>query len=163
MRGTESECSVALLDEGLYGDDRRRTGNAGSLNGADADAPAAHDYHRLAGGHACRVGHGSRACQDPAAQQRGLDQVHVVGDPHHLGAVYHHLGGEGGDVQALGDPGSGGVGQRAPTVQRQVTGAGHVTAPATGLALAAGADQRDDHRIADCQVGYTVADLGDVS
>ena len=163
VRGAKPLRRLPFAGYGINGDDRRGTGDAGGLDGADTDPSAAHDHHGVALRHSGGVGHGSRTGQDPAAQEACLDKVHVVGEQGHLRTVDHDLGGEAGHVEALGDAVAVGIGQGAAGGECELAAADHVMSPPACPTFATGPDEGDEDRITGGQVVHAAAGLGDAS
>ena len=65
----QAERGLAAVRLRVSGDDRRRAGDAGGLDGAEPDAAAADDQDGVAGPGACGVEDGGDACGQAAAQQ----------------------------------------------------------------------------------------------
>jgi hypothetical protein len=159
--GAEPPGQVGLVAGRVDGDDRLRSGDAGALDGGEAD-PAEPDHrHRLAGPDPGGVADRAHAGQHGAAEQRGLDRRDVAGQADAGVGAEDRLGGEGADAEA-------GMDRRA-VGERAVGPLGRLRRPfaQVGFALqaepAAPARRRpvEHHLVARCQVPDAVADGDD--
>ena len=76
---------------GVDGDDARRAGDIGAVDGGHADAAAADHRDGLAGGDLGGVGHRAEAGHHPAADTGGAIQRHVLADFDHRVLMDQHL------------------------------------------------------------------------